>query len=107
MYDVKVFHRIWSNDDFDNDDTQTILFSHTLKLPFPPYIGLKLSEVNWWCSKPIEEVLWDNHNNCFTCNLANAIASKNASYDQLIELALDDGWEKNSRSRKQPSSARN
>jgi hypothetical protein len=92
MFKVHVTKMIWA------DDGREALFDHLyrdIELPFPPYIGLVITE-EAWSSGLIERVSWGIGIEQFHVEVRDAVPFENDMHDYTAEYLRDsdlkDGW---------------
>jgi len=99
MFSVIVYKYIWDGNDIDTAKAHALL-AREMSVPFPPFIGLELSEETtnrllWFCG-PITEVKWDNSKGRFTCFVKAEYPFSSGgcdySFSWLVDDDLQNGW---------------
>ncbi len=109
MYVTRIFKTIWAEDPPERGSfsdnvgfyPEHLKVGYALKLPFAPYVGLRISDhtekAKFRCS-PIIEVTWNHHDKSFTCLVEDEAPfdfdGYHYGFDWLIEEAVKDGWKK-------------
>ena len=93
MFDCVIFKAILKHEEEDLGGTR---LRYDIRLPFPPYIGLKLFEEGW-ASGAIRSVSWHANDNRFECWVKEDKPSVGDdgyyfTHEWLVKAALMDRW---------------
>lgn len=109
MFITKIYKTIWAEEPPEKGSfsdnlgfiPEHLRVGYALKLPFAPYIGLRIVDHNdkaKFQSGEIIEVTWNHQENAFVCLVEDEapFVMDGASYefDWLIDEAMADGWKK-------------
>lgn len=79
----------------DGPGSEVAVFVRDLELPFAPYPGLTVSDKGWE-SGEIQTVEWRGDDGVFRCRVRDEFPGQAddmyLSYEELIELAFEEGW---------------
>ena len=62
-----------------------------IELPFPPVIGLEVTDGNWFSGK-IERLVWNNKDNTFSVKVMDIQPKDGVSAELLLDVATKQGW---------------
>lgn len=109
MFITKIYKTIWAEDPPErgsfSDDIgfipEHLRVGYALKLPFAPYVGLRITDQNensHFQSGEIIEVTWNNQEKAFICLVEDeapfVVDGASYEFDWLIDEAMADGWKK-------------
>jgi hypothetical protein len=104
LYEVVVRKCLWTDEEHLVQDVskvepkpQVAIFTRTVKLPFIPFIGLKICD-GIWDSGPLRSVVWDVKEEKFSCSTDDEFPrysfGSHLSYDDLLSLNIEMGWQR-------------
>ena len=109
MFITKIYKTIWAEDPPEqgsfSDDVgfypEHLRVGYALKLPFAPYVGLRISDHTdkaKFESGDLIDVTWNHHEKAFICLAGDEApfisVGMSYEYDWLIDEAMRDGWKK-------------
>jgi len=62
-----------------------------VELPFPPAIGMEVTDAKWFSGK-IERVVWNNEDNVFSVKVMDIQPKEGVTAELLLDVATNQGW---------------
>lgn len=72
---------------------QVALLRKEVSLPFVPFLHLNIQQ-GGFSSGPIKSVVWLADEQVFQCTVEDEYARWSASYEDIVTMRLDEGWER-------------
>jgi hypothetical protein len=101
MFSVVIRKSIWTHEESVVKDThngkaseaKVALLRKEVSLPFAPFPNLNIQQ-SGFSSGPIKSVAWLVEEQVFQCLVEDEFPRWSASYEELVTMSLDEGWER-------------
>jgi hypothetical protein len=101
MFSVVIRKSIWTHEESVVKDVENrkifapkvALLRKEVSLPFAPFLNLNIQQSSF-NSGPIKSIAWLVEEQVFQCLVEDEFPRWSASYEELVTMSLDEGWER-------------